>query len=216
MIEAADDVFKELEDLRRVLDGPPPPQPAPQPVRKYDSAVRRSRRHSGADCTVARASSGCDVLRGAEVRHKRVLSTALGFAQTVGMQWSLVRIFADDLHCRSAIRSTLRGRAISPAICAAQTGVARLSHVLDLADDQTDAALRRAEEVHRQAAARREREIAELRGVLGEKEAALDELRDALAGHRRHAEAQLREQSAALNEREAEVCEPASRARSVW
>lgn len=86
-----------------------------------------------------------------------------------------------------------------------QSGVARLSHVIDLADDQMDAALRRAEEVHRQAAARREREIAELRGVLGEKEAALDELRDALAGHKRHAEAQLRQQSTALGERDTEV-----------
>ena len=76
---------------------------------------------------------------------------------------------------------------------------------MDDADEETEAALRRTEEVQRMALERREHEIQELRKVIATKESSIDELRDVLSSLKRSAEARLRADRETLASRDDQV-----------
>ena len=84
----------------------------------------------------------------------------------------------------------------------------RLSRAIDQADEQMDVALRRTEEVHRMTAARREREIQELRQVIAVKERGIDSLRETLSCTKRSLESRIRELEALLRRKDEEVKGP--------
>jgi hypothetical protein len=83
--------------------------------------------------------------------------------------------------------------------------VARLSRVIDAAEQEMEAALARGAEVWRSQLQARDLELQEARAALGHKERALQELRGTLGATRRGYDARLGELEALAAQRGAEV-----------
>ena len=90
------------------------------------------------------------------------------------------------------LERTLAGTGASETLAPltrAETHVDRLSHVMEEAEEELEAALRRAGDLHRDASSRREGEVEGLRRVIKAKDRAMDSMRETLAETRRALEA---------------------------
>ena len=185
-----EDIFRELEELKRVLETPEAPSRPSEGSAVPPTIVPGAPGDSG-DGTGEYAA----VVSGAEVRPSRRPRRPYNKLPTKSLGLHTVRGAT-----QAAPRSTRRQAHLNT-----QEGVERLTRAISQADDEVETALRRTEAVQRLAAHRREQEIEELRHVIASKEQGIDALRGELSGTKRAAEERARSLSEALEAQNQQV-----------
>mmetsp|Transcript_30513 Transcript_30513/g.86252 ORF Transcript_30513/g.86252 Transcript_30513/m.86252 type:complete len:468 (+) Transcript_30513:167-1570(+) len=93
----------------------------------------------------------------------------------------------------------------SDTLNATEENVERLNRAMEAAEQEMEAAFRRAGDIHRVQVQRRDHEVHELRRLLEAKDRALDDMRDTIASTKRALAAKLAQSESALAQRDSEI-----------